>query len=832
MSWVFLFLIILRSSLDIFTKVHVLFPFLNVPSLVGIMIILLGVVVFTRAILRKTVRIHPVTIAWLGWLAFLSISVFVGFRNLGGAGMGGAREWIRLFTIGMVFALSFSLFRDNDKGRKTLDFLFLALLIPLTTAFGQWVFHTGRIIQHKHRVFGMMAHPNSLGFFLVLFIGLTFWKHRTGKKLPWFFLLLIELFVLAQTLNIGAYIMLAILLIWLFVRENKSGKVSIGILALCFSAMVFSGKEIRNKLESAKSMSPSVIAETWKKADVRSDAPPSPKSPAPPTAKRPSKVKDSFTWRVSLWSELLPLIEKKPFFGHGLQSTEHLNPWKTPKGVGYAIHNDFIKYFFETGIVGLLLYLGFLIFCGLRVFIAFRDSRDPYIKSLLYVLLGVFLVWLVGSFADNMITMTSSQFCFWAALGIALSFGEKEKRDLSEAANKKSGITVVYPLDPGGNKFGGIESFIKGMILSLPVSREVRIVGIAVKKDGFRCGVWQEITLWGRNILFFPVLHVDDPNIRTRIPLFFRFSAGLIRWRRKLDLEGRILHFHRLEPAWALVGIKAERVLIVHGDIRAFSSPFCESRWKKIYLLYHGMERIFIGSMRKVFVVSRAGCDYYKKRYPRIRDRFHFLPVSFNPAVFFVDKGLDRPGTLRRLGVPEDSPVILFVGRLEEAKDPFLLLDSFGSLLGTIPNARLLVAGAGTLEKSLKKRAQEIIPQGSIFWLGQKNSQEIAQLMNIAKVLILTSAFEGMPNVVVEALACGLPVVSTDAGDVRLVVEDGTNGRIVSSRNPEEIARAVVDILKDPPRFDPTRPPISEYTSNKVLRMVLDELDRNSNGHV
>ena len=229
--------------------------------------------------------------------------------------------------------------------------------------------------------------------------------------------------------------------------------------------------------------------------------------------------------------------------------------------------------------------------------------------------------------------------------------------------------------------------------------------------------------------------------------------------------------------------------------------------------------------MSRVFVVNREGCEYYRRRYPKIRDRFAFMPAAFDPRVFFVRKDLDRKGVLARHGIPDRSLILLFVGRLEEQKAPFLLLDSFRLVLRALPDAVLLIAGQGLLEEGLKKRARELSVAESIFWLGPRSGSEVSELMNVSTTFFLTSAFEGMPRVVMEALACGLPVVSTDAGDVSLVVRDGVNGRIVASRDPETIARAAVGVLKAPPRFDPSQPPVSDYTLDTVLRRVFDGLE-------
>ncbi len=806
MSWVLVLLVVARSGFDILTDTRVLVPSLTVPALVGALILALAAAVFGWEILRKRSVVHPLFAGWAFWLTYLLFSVAVGFWNLGGAGMGGAREWVRLLTIGAVFALALSVFRNGASRRRALDLLFLALPVPLIAAAGQWLFRKGHVISGRHRVAGTMAHPNSLGLFLVFFIGLTFWKYRTTKRWPWLLLVFLELFLLAKTVYLGGFFMLAILLAVFFIREKGRGKVRVASFAVFFALTVLSAMDSRERMKEIKAVRPDVVN----------------------TVLKGDKSQGSFAWRIDQWFRLMEIWAEKPVLGHGLHATVIVNPLKR-NGVGFSPHNDYLRYLVETGAVGLLVFFAFLAFTGFRILRAYRSAREPDVKDLLFTLMGVFAAWLVGSGAGNVMNMTSSQFSFWLALGLAFGLAEGDRPADAGREGRRSSLTFVYPLEPGGRKIGGIETFIRGLAASLPDAWQVRIAGVAMRGSALRCGTWHELDLNGRRILFFPVIRIDDPNRRTRIPLFLRFSLGLVRWRSRLDLEGRILSFHHLEPALALAGVKADRLFFVHGDIRDTFSADSESRWKKISWVYRGLERLVIRSMRRIFVVNQAGSEDYRRRYPKVRDRVTFMPAAFDPRIFFARRGLDRREVLARHGVTDHARIILFVGRLEEQKSPFLLLDSFERILRTFPDAVLLVVGQGLLEDGLKERAHELGIDARIFWLGALGGREVSELMNVATMLLLTSAFEGMPRVVMEALACGLPVVSTDAGDVGLVVRDGANGRIVRSRDPEAIAAAAVDVLKAPPRFDPEQPPISDYALDKVLRMVFDELERARN---
>jgi glycosyltransferase involved in cell wall biosynthesis len=241
-------------------------------------------------------------------------------------------------------------------------------------------------------------------------------------------------------------------------------------------------------------------------------------------------------------------------------------------------------------------------------------------------------------------------------------------------------------------------------------------------------------------------------------------------------------------------------VLFTHQNIMDIRNPHCEVRWRRFPWLYFQLEKRYLRRMSWVYCVNREGVRYYRDTYPDMADRIAFVPTWVDEEVFYPRPAPERQMLRRRLlaelnpGSPP-SRIVLFVGRLEGPKDPELLLASFRALLQLEPGAALAIVGTGTLEPSVRRRAAELGLGDRVFFLGPRPQQEVAELLNAADLLLLTSAFEGMPMTVLEALGCGLPVVSTDVGEVGLVVRDGTSGMLVKECNPEALARAVVRVI-------------------------------------
>lgn len=827
----FVLLLGVRSSLDPFTTVRFGPVGLNVPALAGLAFLALAGAFFAT---HRSAVVHGIIRAWAIWLAILLPSVLLALQTFGRAGFGAGREWLRLATIPAVFFLAFNL-AERLGGRRAVRLLFLALPVPLAAAFYQQLFHKEFVWAGEARVFGTMAHPNSLGLFLILFIGLTIWEHRRSGNPLWLILLFIEMFYLVATINISGFLMFGFLLAWLAVREKGRGKALAGALALIFIVIVSGNKQAPAKLEKAKSAaSPAAAAKFFQPAKIsqpgRNNQPKTGSRPGPvkPPEKvgPPGQVDSSLTWRYANWRNLVALWAEKPLLGHGLQSTSFINPWVTQDGIGFAPHNDFLRYLVEAGLLGLLGWLALLAACGWMLARSFLSSGSPQGRDLVWLVAGIFLAWQAGSFGDNMISTTVFQLPFWAAMGIALRTAEDRETDTRAAdPGRTRRLVSVYPIDDRGLKIGGVETFIRASIKSAPAGAALGIAGVTSRRDGLKPGRWHEIDFEGRGIRFFPVLRVDDPNGRPRVPLTLRFTAGLLRNRRRMVSGGDSLLFHRVEPALALSGFDGPKALIIHGNASHLESRHCESRWRSIRSLYFRLEPLVVRAMDRIFLVSRAARDDYVRRYPALAGRFGFLPTVFDGAVFRPRPEVSRAEALSRFDIPDDGPVLVSVGRLEKAKDPALLLDVFARLRRDVPAARLAFIGAGTLEPDLRGRAREMGIDGRTHWLGLLPQPRIAELLNAADLFMLTSAFEGMPLAVLEALACGLPVVMTAVGEIPAPLADGRAGRVVASRSADELAAAAREVLERRPDPALWLSEMSAYGSDRLFGRLASELD-------
>jgi glycosyltransferase involved in cell wall biosynthesis len=166
-------------------------------------------------------------------------------------------------------------------------------------------------------------------------------------------------------------------------------------------------------------------------------------------------------------------------------------------------------------------------------------------------------------------------------------------------------------------------------------------------------------------------------------------------------------------------------------------------------------------------------------------DRITTIPNGVDCTTF---RPLDRQETRRKLGLPEDAKIILSVGELLELKGFHVLVDALPEIQKRFPGALLvIVGGPGRFGRDytaeIKRRIQQQNLTSSVLLAGPRPHDELVRWYNAADVLALLSSREGSPNVVMEALACGTPVVATPVGSVPDQLGDPALGLVLRERS-------------------------------------------------
>lgn len=210
--------------------------------------------------------------------------------------------------------------------------------------------------------------------------------------------------------------------------------------------------------------------------------------------------------------------------------------------------------------------------------------------------------------------------------------------------------------------------------------------------------------------------------------------------------------------------------------------------------------------------VSRGVSTEFEKISSLDRERIH---VIYNPVVSeHLERKAGEPVNHSWFGRP-DSPVVLAIGKLNERKDFPVLLAAFSRLL-TERSARLVVLGEGRMRKRLVSLAKALRIADHVDFPGFKENP-YAFLAN-ADLFVLSSRNEALPTVLIEAMACGCPVVSTDCPfGPREILEEGKLGPLVPVGDSEALAAAMARTLDEPPERDALRERASFFSVDRSV---------------
>jgi glycosyltransferase involved in cell wall biosynthesis len=165
-------------------------------------------------------------------------------------------------------------------------------------------------------------------------------------------------------------------------------------------------------------------------------------------------------------------------------------------------------------------------------------------------------------------------------------------------------------------------------------------------------------------------------------------------------------------------------------------------------------------------------------------DKFHIIHCALDPDMYENED-------------PKDRHHVLFVGRMAGVKGVPLLLQSIADLRADLPALKAILVGDGPEQRELVVRAEGLGLQDVVRFTGYQTQQEVAEYMKAADVFVLASFAEGLPVVLMEALASATPVIATRIAGVGELVEDGVHGRLVAPGDQRGLTEALRELLED-----------------------------------
>jgi len=210
---------------------------------------------------------------------------------------------------------------------------------------------------------------------------------------------------------------------------------------------------------------------------------------------------------------------------------------------------------------------------------------------------------------------------------------------------------------------------------------------------------------------------------------------------------------------------------------------------------WHGqLDRWTNGLVDRNVCVSRGVADFMEQSVGLDPRKTTVIPNAVDLETFQQASPVD----VTEFGIPSGSRVLITIGRLEYQKGIDVLLDAAPAVVSRFTDVHFLIVGDGPDRVALERQAERAGLISRVHWAGFQS--DVPRLMASSVGLVLPSRWEGMPNVVLEAMAAGKPVVATEVEGTRELIRPGINGWLVPPSNPQSLAEGLISLVSDPTR--------------------------------
>lgn len=349
-------------------------------------------------------------------------------------------------------------------------------------------------------------------------------------------------------------------------------------------------------------------------------------------------------------------------------------------------------------------------------------------------------------------------------------------------------LGIINPSDLSKrNVAGGSTGFVRNILPHLNVKQAI-IFGI-----GLNDAIPWKTQILEPNVEFVPICKLKSPS---KIPMRLKVLICYI-WHRKKILNSGVEVLYVQMPECCLPLLNNYRAIPVIYHKHGPANPVAKSKFKigrSIFFqkFFEALLKLIYKKAQWIIAIDRLTLQEAIKY--RANDRSSLLMNAVDMEKFFPDRIL-RSHARKHLGLSQDDFAIIFVGRLEKSKGPERLLDCVPFLKEKIIPFHIFFAGEGTYKPYLEKCVITKHYDTNVTFLGQVPHEKLSFFYNMADVLVLPSETEGVPMVILEALACGTPVVASNVGGIPDIIVEGINGIVIDNLSPEKLTSSIIEIL-------------------------------------
>lgn len=384
-------------------------------------------------------------------------------------------------------------------------------------------------------------------------------------------------------------------------------------------------------------------------------------------------------------------------------------------------------------------------------------------------------------------------------------------------------ILFVENCDYQSFPIGGQHSFIRALLAY--VEKDVRLAGVTTKKEE-PLFVWTQKEVSGKDRPFFAFRNIRPTNDMPFIPSRIHLLMQILRAKKALlAYHPAAVYAQSVEAALPFL-IGTRRVPVVFR-LAGANNPlsFSRFRWGRLSLFQKLYEFFFLRPVVRrshSIIAINEDCEKLCSRLRKGMDKNWLrLPLGVNQQVFYPQ---ERNEARHRLEINTEAKILICVGRLAKVKGYDLAFEVMEKLKQNL-DVQLYLVGDGEDRAALEEdvRRRDLVKQVT-FW-GAVAHDRLPLLLNAADVFFMPSLAEGLPNALLEAMACGCLVVASPVGGITDVIRLGENGFLLGDRDGDNAAKMVLKALDSPQaiRVSALRT-IEEHYSIAATARLVDKL--------
>lgn len=338
-------------------------------------------------------------------------------------------------------------------------------------------------------------------------------------------------------------------------------------------------------------------------------------------------------------------------------------------------------------------------------------------------------------------------------------------------------FNIVFLID--GLGWGGAER----LMIPILANMDRRLFSVRVGVFQVRNGnpIADDLRALGIPVDLIPVPYMRDLTAVSRIAAYLKdVNADLIHAQLELgDILGGLAALRMRLPIVSTLHTMPSQDMSLKSRMHQEVEYFCLRHFFNMVISVSDEARQFHKDIGKL--PDRKTCTIYNG-----------IDLSHFPA----SPQSDREAVLREFNIPAAATVLITVAVLRELKGIQYMIRALPEILSVHPDLYYLIAGSGDFQSALMEEAARVGVSERVVFAGAR--KDVPALMSASDIFILPTLTEALPTVLAEAMAASLPILASRVGGVPEMVEDGINGKMVAPADPQQLANACTDMLRDP----------------------------------